>query len=183
MYNLDYQFMQKKITVWQIEGHRREKILLGFSFILIYPMFRISHYQRMVNNAIETMRLLRNNLLKIVRYRQNSIAVLHIKYHKLIPKILEELSRSVIEYHINSYNFNDLELEIESILQLINSDVNFDHQIASQYNKILAWTEEEYNNVVQAYYYHYSKIIAKTKRFPWKYLIKINDLKKFELVH
>jgi aminoglycoside phosphotransferase family enzyme len=101
-------------------------------------MFRISHYQRMVNNAIETMRLLRNNLLKIVRYRQNSIAVLHIKYHKLIPKILEELSRSVIEYHINSYNFNDLELEIESILQLINSDVNFDHQIASQYNKILA---------------------------------------------
>jgi hypothetical protein len=72
-----------------------------------------------------------------VRYRQNSIAVLYVKYHKIVPKIVDELSASVIEQEINEYTFNNVELEIEGILQLINSDVHYNHQMASEYNRVL----------------------------------------------
>jgi hypothetical protein len=90
-----------------------------------------------VQQTIESLAVLRHNLLKIVRHRQNSIAVLYIKYHKVLPKIVDELSAGVIEQEINQYTFNNVELEIEGILQLINSNVNYNHQMALEYNRIL----------------------------------------------
>jgi hypothetical protein len=134
--------------------------------MLIYPIFRRRRYEILVQQTIESLALLRHNLLKIVRYRQNFIAILYLKYHKIMPKIVDELSVSIIEQHINPYTFNNIELEIEGVLQLMNSNVNYNHQMALEYNRVLSWSEQEYNNVIQAYHSHYAKIVMKMKMFP-----------------
>jgi hypothetical protein len=74
-------------------------------------------------------------------------------------------------------------LEIEGILQLINSNVNYNHQMALEYNRILTWSEQEYNNVVQAYHSHYSKIVNRMRKYPWKYLFEIFDIGELELIY
>jgi hypothetical protein len=92
----------------------------------------------MIHETIEHLALLRHNLLRIVRYRQNSIAVLYIKHHATIPKIVDELSKSIIEQEINLYTFNNVELEIEGVLQLINSTIGYNRDIALEYEQMLS---------------------------------------------
>jgi hypothetical protein len=53
----------------------------------------------------------------------------------------------------------------------------------SEYYRVLSWSEQEYNNVIQAYYSRYSKVAMKMKPFPWKYLFKIFNVSELELVH
>jgi hypothetical protein len=60
-----------------------------------------------------------------------------VKYHKILPTIVEELSRNIIEQEVNSYNFNDMEMEIEGIQQLVESNIDYNHDVASEYNKML----------------------------------------------
>jgi hypothetical protein len=68
-------------------------------------------------------------------------------------------------------------------LQLINSDVHYNHQMASEYNRVLTWSEQEYNNVIQAYHSHYSRIMMQMRKFPWKCLFKIFDIAELELIY
>jgi beta-mannanase len=137
----------------------------------------------LVQQTVESLALLRHNLLHIVRYRQNSVAVLYVKYHKIMPKIIDDLSTTLIEQDINFYTFNNVELEIEGVLQLINSNVDYNQQMASEYNRILTWSEQEYNNVIQAYHSHYSKIVMTMRKAPWKYLFKIFNIGELELIY
>jgi hypothetical protein len=48
---------------------------------------------------------------------------------------------------------------------------------------MLSWSEQEYNNVIQAYHSHYSKIVTITKRFPWIFLFQIFNVGELELIY
>jgi hypothetical protein len=130
--------MSRKYSIWKINGFYREKIYFLLSCLLIYPIFRRHHYEIFAQQSIEGLALLRHNLLRIVRYRQNSIAVLYIKYHKIMPKIVNELSVSVMEEEVNIFTFSKVEFEIEGILQLIDSSINYNHQMFSEYYRVLS---------------------------------------------
>lgn len=175
--------MLTKYSIWKTNGHSREKFLFLLSCLLLYPIFYKRRFEALAGQSIESFTLLRRNLLKIVRYRQNSVAVLYLKYHKVMPKIINELSANIIEQDINYYTFNNIELEIEGLVQLMNSNLDYNHQMTLEYTRLLTWSEQEYNNVTQAYHSHYAKIMMKMRKFPWKYLYKIFDISELELTY
>jgi hypothetical protein len=72
-------------------------------------------------------------------------------------------------------------MEIEGIQQLVESNIDYNHDVASEYNKMLRWSEQEFANVVQSYHSYYAKLVIKTSRLPWKYLFKIFNLNELEL--
>jgi hypothetical protein len=75
--------------------------------------------------------------MKLVRFRQNSIAVVYIKYHKTLPPVIEGLCRDIIGQEITIYNFKNIELEIEGIMQLVDSNQDCDREMATEFLHIL----------------------------------------------
>jgi hypothetical protein len=95
-------------------------------------------YENYIERIVESLTLLRFNLIKLVRFRQNSIAIIYIKYHKRLPPVIESLCRDIIEQEITIYNFKNIELEIEGIMQLVDSNPACDREIAIEFIHMLS---------------------------------------------
>ncbi|GHU33456.1 hypothetical protein FACS1894166_08960 [Bacilli bacterium] len=107
-------------------------------------------------NLIHSLTVYRFNLLKLVKFRQNNIAILYIKYHKSMPKEIQSLCAQIIESDINYYNMNLIELEIEGVHHLVRTTVNSRDKVEQDFDNLLYLSEREYNSITQAYYSFYS---------------------------
>ncbi|MDR3257838.1 MAG: hypothetical protein LBT17_03485 [Mycoplasmataceae bacterium] len=173
--------MDKQYNIWKVPGFHWEKFLFILSCFLIYPIFLKRTYERYIERIVESLTLLQFNLMKLVRFRQNSIAVVYIKYHKTLPPVIEGLCRDIIGQEITIYNFKNIELEIEGIMQLVDSNQDCDREMATEFLHILTWSEQEFNNVMQSYNSHFDQITQISKRTPWKLFFTIFKLKNLEL--
>jgi hypothetical protein len=121
----------------KVPGHYCDKLRLLLSYLLIYPLFKKKRYQQLVQEAINYLLLLKFNLLKIVRYRQNTLSVLYIKYHEQLPTIIEKLSKNIIEQEVSSNNFNDIEFEIEALQEVFDSNIHYNPKLTKKYKEML----------------------------------------------
>jgi hypothetical protein len=158
--------MAQKLNYLKVPGHYSSKLFLLLSYLLIYPLFKIKRYQQLIEEGMDYLFLLKFNLLKIVRFRRNTLAVLYIKYHNELPPIIEQLSRGIIEQEVNMHNFNEIEAEIEALQELFDSNIHYNQKLTSKYKQMLDLSWQEYTNVIQSYQSYYVKAIKTINHFP-----------------
>ncbi|GHU47719.1 hypothetical protein FACS1894218_2730 [Bacilli bacterium] len=116
----------------------------------------MKNHQQYTENLIHTLTTYRFNLLKLVKFRQNSLAVLYIKYQKNMTPKMCEMCDQIIETDINYHNMNLVELLIEDIHHQVSNNSLSRNDMEADFDRILHLSEREYNNVTQAYYSFYS---------------------------
>jgi hypothetical protein len=126
-------------------------------------MKRIEKYTA---DLINTLTAYRFNLLKLVKFRKNSIAVLYIKHHKSMPKEVREMCDKIIESDVNYYNMNFIELEIEGVHNLIRTTISSRSSLEQDFDNTLYLSEREHNNVTQAYYSFYAHAFHTLNKTP-----------------
>ncbi|MDR0545816.1 MAG: hypothetical protein LBG49_02750 [Mycoplasmataceae bacterium] len=168
-------------SIWKVHGFAKQKIKFLFGCCLIVPIFHIRKHNKLISWTLENLIALRSRLCNLIRYRQNIVTILYNIYKDDTSSIINELALSIIDNDIDIHNMMSVEVEIESLHEIIHS-YRITHRVINEaYDSLLDYSYQEYQLLLQAYQAIYSACILKNKRIPWSSYLKIFNLKEFYL--